>query len=418
MAGFFAQSVLLALWLQPIGRGDLAVIVLLPSLFVTFSELGLRQTASNFIGKKTAAIDDVASTLMYLWTITAGVSVAVVLLGFKVQGITQYGWPLLFLALAPLPLNLLVSYGRGVALGLQKISLINGVDLLQGLGGLLYVALFVGVYKLWLMGALLALLCTSLSASLLVLVYLRRAAVVRWRKVPGLPLQMLKKGFLYALTLFLFGLNYRFDIYILQQLVDSAEIGRYTVGVSIAETLWYFQQSSGIIVFSYSCGASDAEMFSARIAKIVRTLLPFGILLGLMIALLSPWAVPLIFGRSYAGSVHVIWAILPGVTALFVSKLLYSDLAGTGVPRAVLCVLVIMFGINVVGNLLLIPRLGVIGAGLASSLSYGLGSALFVYVYSTLRNIPVRDILLPKRQDYAEVMRHLKERLNRRACRE
>jgi Na+-driven multidrug efflux pump len=56
--------------------------------------------------------------------------------------------------------------------------------------------------------------------------------------------------------------------------------------------------------------------------------------------------------------------------------------------------------VNVIANLILIPRLGVVGAALATSLSYSLLTILKLFVYIRIAQVSWRDVLLLNREDW------------------
>jgi Na+-driven multidrug efflux pump len=54
-----------------------------------------------------------------------------------------------------------------------------------------------------------------------------------------------------------------------------------------------------------------------------------------------------------------------------------------------------------------VPDMGATGAALASSITYTIGAALLLIVFSRATGVPVRDCLLPRRQDARSAARSL-----------
>jgi len=97
---------------------------------------------------------------------------------------------------------------------------------------------------------------------------------------------------------------------------------------------------------------------------------------GLAIAALSPLAIPFAFGAKFAASVKVVWWLLPGTVALAAGKVMSADLTARGMPQYSSMFAFVALVITVVLDLLLIPRFGIQGAAIASSVAYLADAAL------------------------------------------
>ena len=104
--------------------------------------------------------------------------------------------------------------------------------------------------------------------------------------------------------------------------------------------------------------------------------------------------------------------LLPGVIAISLGKVLCSYLGGIGKPvfatYASLAALIVNIGLNV----LLIPKWGIAGAALATSISYSLDTVIIFIVFSKLAKIKPIDILVVKLEDiksYLRIARNLRQ---------
>jgi O-antigen/teichoic acid export membrane protein len=91
--------------------------------------------------------------------------------------------------------------------------------------------------------------------------------------------------------------------------------------------------------------------------------------------------------------------LLPGIVAFAPVKVLAAYLAGAGLPRLFFRVSTSSLVVTVVLDLLLIPRLGIAGAALASSASYTTAAAVMLWIFRSTTGVPLRDVLLPTRED-------------------
>jgi O-antigen/teichoic acid export membrane protein len=112
-------------------------------------------------------------------------------------------------------------------------------------------------------------------------------------------------------------------------------------------------------------------------------------------AILSPWAIPLVFGARFSPSVSVVWWILPGTIALSVSKVICADLAGRGRPEFSSICAFLSLAVTVSLDLLLIPRMGINGAALASSAAYSVQTVLLAIFLKRQLQVPWKSFLVP-----------------------
>lgn len=118
-------------------------------------------------------------------------------------------------------------------------------------------------------------------------------------------------------------------------------------------------------------------------------------------ALLSPWVIPLVFGAQFRPSVPVIWWILPGTVALAVGKVMAADLTARGRPEYSSIFAIMALGVTVVLDLVLIPRMGIEGAALASSAAYFLDALLLAMALKRVLQVRWVTLLLPSTSDAA-----------------
>ena len=91
---------------------------------------------------------------------------------------------------------------------------------------------------------------------------------------------------------------------------------------------------------------------------------------------------------------------MPGAIALSGTKVLASDLTGRGYPGINTVIAICTMVITVLGDVLLIPRYGIIGAAVASSVGYSASLILTMTAFRGRSGIRLR-FLLPNRLSLA-----------------
>jgi Na+-driven multidrug efflux pump len=96
----------------------------------------------------------------------------------------------------------------------------------------------------------------------------------------------------------------------------------------------------------------------------------------------------------------VIWWILPGTIALSLGKVISADLAARGKPEFSSIFAFISLAVTVVLDFLLIPRMGIQGAALASSAAYLADSALLAITLKRILKVTWKALLIPTSAEF------------------
>jgi O-antigen/teichoic acid export membrane protein len=179
--------------------------------------------------------------------------------------------------------------------------------------------------------------------------------------------------------------SYRLDVFVVNYFLDAWQVGLYTLGVLISEALWQLPAIVSVALFPRTARTVGAGA-DAFTCMVVRQVFLITLLMALLVAVVSPFAVPLLFGSRYSSSVAVIWWILPGTVALSLGKIIAADLTGRGLNIHLPISASIGFVLTIALDFLLIPLMGIQGAALASSVAYlAAAGYLFVVIQRELR---------------------------------
>jgi O-antigen/teichoic acid export membrane protein len=180
----------------------------------------------------------------------------------------------------------------------------------------------------------------------------------------------------------LFGTNW-FDILILRKYRPLSEVGLYSLGSVLAGVV---QQVT--IIFStlllpqLSVMVSNGEL--DKIRTFANRLLPYWFLgtaaLFMLVVLMARPMVPLIFGRAFAPAASVLAILMVATCALALFNAFSPLMTAFGATWALTGIGLTSGVVNVVMDLILIPRYGIRGAAFATVLAYGT-SALLVLAY-------------------------------------
>jgi O-antigen/teichoic acid export membrane protein len=402
IAGFLA-SIVLARVLGPDHYGTYIALVIIPTIVVSLTHLGIRGSAVFHVGKGKFNRNELVSSIMVLWIIASFIGIVITAIAYYFYNEPNFTLLLIGLVLLVIPGQLGIIYFGGIFLGNDEINKANQMNWIMNSINLGMIVLLVWGLGLGILGAVLSFLLSGSVVVIYGLYLLNRTFTIRLKFHKKIILSVLKLGLLFSVSFFILQLNYRIDILLLEKMRDATEVGLYSIGASIAEQIWQLPLAVGIVVFSRTANAEDHKEMTERTGVLLRLSFLFSIGIALLMFILVPFLVPLIFGDEYIPSIRIIQLILPGIIMVVMYRILSGHLAGMGRPEITLYVFLPALILNVILNFLWIPGYGGEGAAMATNVSYTAGSIGYLIIYSRIVKVPVKDILIVKKSDVQQL---------------
>ena len=236
--------------------------------------------------------------------------------------------------------------------------------------------------------AAIALIDSFISALGLYVAYYRSGyRVLNWKISKSVSIALLKDSWPLILSGMVILLYMRIDQIMLAKMVGAKALGIYSTAVTLAE-VWYFVPMIVVpSVFPKIIEAKqiDDELFYSRLQQLYKLMALLAYIIAVPVSLLSGWIVNLIYGPLYSEAgpmlALLVWAGL--FTNIGVAR---SSFLTTMNWTKVHLVTTLMGGvINVVLNLILIPKYEGLGAVIASLVAYGFQSYVSCFFYKPLR---------------------------------
>lgn len=389
----FVTTIILSRLLGPDGKGILTSLLIFPTLFVSLAEMGIRQATIHHLGKQKYSENNIISVVLSLLLFSSFLGVIFCGVIYRFLNNQNFTILMILLALLFIPLNLISSYSRGILLGKEKINLFNRISCVPVLIRLFLVILLVWLANTHIIGAIFANLIAASVTALYALWLVSKYASLKIKFIPKIAKEMLSLGVIYAIALFVMNLNYKIDIVLLERLSSAAEIGQYTTGVTITELIWQLPAALGVVLLSRSANAKDSQVFTWKVAKLLRVTILISIAGAVALSLAAPILIPTVYGQAFLPSARVLQILMPGVVTFTIFKVLNMDLAGKGRPEISLAVFSPAVLVNIALNFMWIPKYGANGAALASTISYSLSTIVFLFVYARVVDIKVTSLL-------------------------
>ncbi|NKE36548.1 oligosaccharide flippase family protein [Natronococcus sp. JC468] len=190
---------------------------------------------------------------------------------------------------------------------------------------------------------------------------------------------------------------YKVDIILLNPIAGSTETGYYRAALTIAEFLWFIPMALQMTLLQstsefWSNGQiGKVNNISSRITRYTILLVS---LLSIGIAILSKSFIPLYFGEEFSDAVLPLLILIPGAFFFSILRPMLSIGQASGNLRPLVISTTIAALLNIVLNLLLIPKYGMYGAATATSLSYGSMFVFHIWAVYKIGFDPFQDLRL------------------------
>jgi len=308
-----------------------------------------------------------------------GIAVLLILLSGQIAGFYSLGhsfWYFFLIALA-IPPTMVLAVDRGWVQGVRNMAAFGYSQIVQE-GSKLFMAAILIFAGFGLFGAVFAILFGTVIAA----VYTRRFVRVKgvsngksWKKLADYFVPV-------SLTRIIDGFIMNVDTLFLKIWFPLAVVGTYNAAAPIARIpLLAFGALSTVILPEVSANNHDA-------GKVLRSSLKFVLLFVLpgvlLVSLFPEFFISLFFGSKYAGSAAALQILVFSSLFLGLYKVFSSVLQGVGRQYAAAGIFVFVLALDIVLNVLLVPKMGMLGAAYAN---LGSGVAAAVLSFAAVKRV-------------------------------
>ena len=416
-AGGVLTAPILARALGTVGRGELAAALAPAALILPVATLGLPDALTNLLAKHPRVT---RRALGWATLVTTGLGAlcliaALIALPFLSAGNSRLAHLIVFSTAMTIP-ALVVGPFRGAAVGRQMWGFVAVERVINALLRIIVLGV------LWMLGDLtvfIALLVSCVTPLIAALVYwrlLRRPAKDDAEEpFYGPTLRPLvsfgAKIWFGAVAEMLLG---RIGQVLMTPLSSTQDLGLYIVACTISDVLLVVAVSIQGALYGLNSRENDAS----RVTATSRLTVIVGLAAGVLIGGTLPWWITPVFGAEFDGA--VVPTIMLLVSALFCIPGLMAAAGLSAWKRPALrsIGLVLSLVVNISVFVLLVPKLGVIGACWTSVITNVVMTGFLVTVASRIMKVPAVDFLVPKRADFellwregGQLLSHARSRL-------
>jgi O-antigen/teichoic acid export membrane protein len=280
---------------------------------------------------------------------------------------------------------------------MNRIVLLNALEVGAKAASLILLLAFIVWFRLGVVGVVLANVLVVVGTAAIMVAVLRHMGA--WGR-PSFDRSFCRRTGRFALSAYvgmiMTYLNYRFDQFIIAAFLPPEQLGFYVISVGLAERLWVLPGSVGTALLPHLTNSGQRD--AAISATVARHIMAWMGLCCLLVFVLAEVIVTGLYSTAFGPAVAPLRWLLPGIFTLTAGKVLVAELLAREKIRYTVWAGVTSVLANVVGNLLLVPRMGIAGAALASSISYTVVSLMVSWYYVRETGLPWSSFL-PRRSD-------------------
>lgn len=203
-------------------------------------------------------------------------------------------------------------------------------------------------------------------------------------------LQILKKSVTFLLISLFAGLYFKVDLFLLNFLKGSKDVGIYSSGYKFLEAFLFISGSYNFVSTPFlSKLKRKQEIFNLR-AKIKRDffyLVPLGVILSIFIFSISPLLLNLIFRNEYSQAIPVLRIVIFALPFIFATSIFFNALYVLRKAYIVVLLFIIQTLINVALNLIYIPQYSYIASSYITIIGELLNTVVsFAVLVKVIRN--------------------------------
>ena len=398
----FITTVLIVRKLSTEDFGIFSLVISFSLTLCYLSSIGLPQAIIYFIGKKKGEIDKLVSTYLLLFFCISSGFIIITYLFKEYFFLTilkdlprNYFIPMLIIYFFTLLAAFLLSIIRGI----KEFNLFNRLRILYPM---LY---FAGILVISALSFTTLKSFVILYAAINIVLYsaffikIVHKLSIRFKPDASSVIPLISYGLKSYLQLISGHLIYQADIYIIAYLMDARHVAFYAISVSVATLLWYLPNTVGIVLFPELSSIPSEKEIHKISTMVCRNTLMIAFLGAIFLSIAGKYLIQYIYGAEYIHSINAMLLILPGVVIMSIYKVLTRNFSSRNRQQVSIMAASISLIVNIGLNFVLIPRYGIEGAAIASTVSYFLAGAILVFAVNRESNISIGKILFVNRTD-------------------
>ena len=372
------------------GKGVISIVIADLTIISFFANIFVGSSMTYFASKyKTEKILPFA----YLWSILIGVLIPLTFSFDHTAGYSNY-----LIALSVL--SSLLAANVNLFVGQQNIRMFNLYTVLQQFVHIIFITVIVYIIKITSVDSYFIAQIGCFAVLFLVSAFqvLKQCNFKNISFSKEIGSKLFDYGWKTQLSVFLQFLNNRLSFYFLEYFRGIVSVGIFSVGIAFSEAIWTVSRSLSVVLYAdvvnnkNSNEAIEKTKVSLRVSFLIT-------LLFIIVMLLIPAEVySMIFGKDFSQTKEIVLFLSPGILAIAVSNIIGYYFAGINKLRILNVKAIIGLIFTVISSFFIIPKWGIRGACVITSISYCMSSALLFWRFYQITDFHIKDFILSKNE--------------------
>lgn len=220
--------------------------------------------------------------------------------------------------------------------------------------------------------------------------------------------EMFNFGSMIQLSTLVTMINRRISYFVIKKTFGLGEVGVYTSGTQVSEATKLIGNSIALVQFSSISNMDDRK----KAAELTVTFLKLAVILTalcmIVICLIPKSVYAWIFTEEFAETKDVLVSLSPGMVFMAANMIFSHYFSGVNLPKHNLYGSIVGLLITIPSIFILIPRYGIVGAGISVSLTYLATICYQWFVFKKETNVKTIQ-LLPTLNDFKTLIENLKQ---------
>ncbi|MCX6757176.1 MAG: flippase [Candidatus Nomurabacteria bacterium] len=368
----FFVGIYIARYLGPSNYGLLNYVISFVGLFGFLVSFGIDGILSREIINNHSKKDEFIGTGFYLkiiGSLMAIITVFVVSL-FTTKDLFTLGLIWIFsLNFIPQAFNVIEIYFQSQVLSKKVVTAQIVASIISTMLKVLCITLDKGIF--WL--TLVYIVETSIYATFLLISFRKFGNHFRkWKFNTNIAKSLLKDSWPLMLSGLAGGIYFKIDQVMIKNILGNEQAGIYAVAVKLSE-VWYFIPSiicTSLFPSIVNAMNTSKEFFDSRMKKLYFLMFWSSVLIASVITVFSYSIIKILFGTPYMGAVTTLQIYAWAGVGVFLGGAISQYLLANNLTKISFYSTALGALINIVLNIILIPRMGINGAAIATTISY------------------------------------------------
>jgi len=397
------SSVIIVRTLGAERKGIYSLAVLLPALLIIFFNFGIGPSSIFHIGKKKYSPKEVFGNnimLALLASFGAYLTGVIIIFSCREKLFPGVGKEYLFLALSIIPFQLLLNFINDILLGLNEIKKYNIVIIIKDITFLFLIIVLILVIETGIKGVIISeIISVLITCGISFFLTKRLVKTVSFNFNISYFKNLISYGLKVYLGNILSFLHRRSVIFIINIILNPTAVGFYSVALALSEKIWLFSKSAGLVLFPKVSSETNKKRLKEFTPIVCRNVLFVITIISVLLFFIARLVIILFYSEKFLDSVLPFQILLIGMSVSAVGGLLSNDLSARGLPMLNNYIAIPIIILNIILNILLVPKLDIAGAAWATTISYTVAFFITVILYSRVSGNKIRDILFIKKSD-------------------